>query len=70
MLNIFRNIFLFYYEWFRDLSKLSKKLWLIIIIKTVVILTVLNIFFPDFLWQFETQEEKINVISNSLLNVE
>jgi len=69
MANIFKTIFNFYYEGFKNLTSISKKLWLLIFIKTAIILTVLNIFFPDLLWQFNTDEEKIDAVSTSLLNI-
>jgi hypothetical protein len=38
------------------------------LVKTAIILTVLIIFFPDLLWQYNTEEEKANAVSSSLLN--
>jgi len=49
MENIFKNIFCFYRDGFRNLTPLSKKLWLLIIIKSTIILVILNLFFPDLL---------------------
>jgi len=69
MANIFKTIFNFYYEGFKNLTSISKKLWLLIFIKTAIILTILNIFFPDLLWKFNTDEEKSEAVSNSLLNI-
>ncbi len=48
---MFKKIFYFYYDWFKNLKKDSKILWLLIFVKTIIILTVLLIFFPSFLWQ-------------------
>jgi len=70
MVNIFKVIFNFYYEGFKNLTSISRKLWLLIFIKTAIILTVLILFFPDILWQYDTDEEKSDVVSNSLLNIE
>jgi len=67
MENILKNIFCFYRDGFRNLTPLSKKLWLLIIIKSTIILVILNLFFPDLLWKYETQEEKSEAVSNSLL---
>ena len=69
MLNIFKKISNFYYEGFRWLSVISKKLWLLIIVKSIVFLFILNLFFPDLLNQYNTEEEKIDYVSNSLLNI-
>jgi len=69
MANIFKSIFNFYYEWFKNLTSLSKKLWLLIFIKTAIVLTVLIIFFPDKLGQYNTDAEKSDAVSNSLLNI-
>ena len=69
MANVFKTIFNFYYEGFKNLTSTSKKLWLLIFVKTTIILTVLIIFFPDMLWQYDTEEEKANAVSDSLLNI-
>ena len=66
---MFKKIFYFYYNWFKNLKKDSKILWLLIFAKTTIILIVLLTFFPDFLWQFETKEEKSDAVSKSLLNI-
>jgi len=67
-MNIFKNIFNFYYEGFKNLTSISRKLWFLIIVKTVVILTVLVIFFPAFLSQYDTEEEKSDAVAESLLS--
>lgn len=47
--DVFRSIFLFYYEGFRSMT-FGKKLWAIILIKLFIIFIVLRLFFfPDFL---------------------
>lgn len=69
MANIFKNIFKFYYEGFINLTSVSRKLWLLIFIKTAIIMTVLILYFPDMLWQYNTDEEKSDAVSNSLLNI-
>ena len=70
MANILKTIFNFYYEGFKNLTSVSRKLWLLIFIKTAIIMTVLILYFPDMLWQYDTEEEKANAVSNSLLNIE
>ncbi len=67
-MKIFKKFFNFYYNWFKNLSKDSKKLWTLVLIKSLIILVVLNIFFPNILWKFKTQEEKSEFVSKSLLN--
>jgi len=69
MANIFKSIYNFYYEGFKNLTSISRKLWLLIIIKTAIIMTVLILFFPDMLWEYNTDEEKADAVSNSLLNI-
>jgi hypothetical protein len=66
-MKILKNIFSFYYNWFKNLSKDSKKLWILIIVKSTIILIVLLIFFPDILWQFKTDEEKASFVEKNLL---
>ena len=70
MANILKTIFNFYYEGFKNLTSVSRKLWLLIFIKTAIIMTVLILYFPDVLNQYDTDEEKANAVSNSLLNIE
>lgn len=69
MANIFKSIFNFYYEGFKNLTSNGKKLWLLIFVKTAIILTVLNIFFPNLLSQYSTDGEKSDAVSSSLLNI-
>ncbi len=66
-MNILKNIFLFYYNWFRNLTSTSKKLWILIVIKSLLILTVLFLFFPNVLDGFETDKEKSDFVANNLL---
>jgi hypothetical protein len=68
MLGLLKNIYLFYYEGFKNLTSTSKKLWILIFIKSTLILTVLFLFFPDVLSQYSTDEEKSDVVADSLLN--
>jgi hypothetical protein len=69
MANILKTIFNFYYEGFKNLTSVSRKLWLLMFIKTVIIMTVLTLFFPDILWEYDTDTEKGNAVSSSLLNI-
>ena len=66
-MNIFKNIFLFYYEWFKNLTSTSKKLWILILIKSALILTVLFLFFPHILDKYETPQDKADYVADNLL---
>jgi flagellar basal body-associated protein FliL len=68
MLGLLKSIYLFYYEGFKNLTNTSKKLWILIIIKSTLILIVLFLFFPDVLSKYETDEQKSEVVADSLLN--
>lgn len=52
------------------MSKPSKKLWMIIIIKLVIMFAILKVFFfPDFLnSKYNTDEEKSNHVIEQLIN--
>jgi len=67
MLGIFKKIFFFYYDWFRNLSSTSKKLWILIIIKSTIILTVLFLFFPNVLDKYKTEDAKASFVADNLL---
>ncbi len=69
MTNIIKSIYIFYYEGFKNLTSFSRKLWLLMIIKTALIMTVLLLFFPDLLWKYHSDEVKADVVSESLLNI-
>jgi quinol-cytochrome oxidoreductase complex cytochrome b subunit len=66
-MQILKNIFLFYYNGFKNLTSTSRKLWILIIIKSSLILAVLFLFFPDVLDKYDTQEQKAEVVANNLL---
>jgi len=66
-MQILKNIFMFYYEGFKNLSSTSKKLWIFIIIKATIIMTVLLLFFPNILDKFETDEQKADFVADNLL---
>jgi len=69
MLGLLKSIWLFYYNWFKNLTNTSKRLWILIFVKSTIILTVLYLFFPNILAKYNTPQEKSNVVANSLLNV-
>jgi len=68
MLGLFKNIYMFYYEGFKNLTSTSKRLWILIFVKSTLILTVLFLFFPDVLSQYSSDEERSDVVADSLLN--
>ncbi len=67
MLGLFKKVFYFYYDWFRNLTSTSKKLWILIFVKSTIILIVLFLFFPDMLSKYETKEQKASVVADNLL---
>ncbi len=68
-MNIIKNIFLFYYNGFKNLTSTSRKLWLLIWIKSAIILIVLFLFFPRYFNQFETENQKSDAVSENILNI-
>jgi uncharacterized membrane protein len=67
----FRNLFLFYYEGFRNMSGWGKKVWLVILIKLFIIFVVLRLFFfPDLLKTgFRSDAERSTYVRNQILNI-
>jgi len=65
---IFRKIYNFYYDGFRNLSITSRKLWLIIFVKLFIMFAILKLFFfPDFLkTKFKTNSERSNYVIEQL----
>lgn len=66
--NILIRIFRFYYEGFRNLDKLGKQVWLIILVKLLIMFLVLKLFFfKDFLnSKFDSEEQKSEFILEQL----
>ena len=66
-----KKIFSFYLEGFRNMSKSSKRLWLIIFIKLFIMFAILKIFFfKDFLnTRFDSQKEKSEYVSKQLTKI-
>lgn len=70
-MNIFKKIFIFYVDGFRNIDSLGKKVWIIIAIKLFIIFAILRLFFfPDFLnSKYDTEKEKgDHVIENITIN--
>ena len=62
------RVFQFYAEGFREM-RLGKTLWLIILLKLFIMFLVLKLFFfPNFLGQFDTDDEKEEYVSNELIH--
>jgi len=69
-MKIIKNIFYFYIDGFKNKSKLSRRLWLIILIKLFIMFAILKLFFfPNFLnTNFSSDEKKSDHIINVLTN--
>ncbi|HKL38821.1 MAG TPA: DUF4492 domain-containing protein [Bacteroidales bacterium] len=59
-MHIIRQIWQFYYEGFRNMGPLGKKLWIIVLIKLFIMFAILRLFFfPDVLQQqFSSDKER------------
>lgn len=66
--NIFKRVFNFYYNGFRDMPRYGVQLWILILLKLFIMFGILKIFFfPDVLeTKFETDEEKSKYIIEQL----
>ncbi len=67
-MNLLKRIINFYIDGFRNLDKVSIKLWIIIGIKLFIMFAILKLFFfPDFLnSRFDTDKEKSEYVIQSL----
>ena len=67
--NIFKRIWNFYYEGFKNMTTLGKTLWIIIAIKLFIMFFVLKLFFfMSDLREYDTIEEKSNKVIENLTN--
>ncbi len=68
---MFKKVFVFYRDGFKSQSKTSKRLWLIIIVKLIIMFAILKIFFfKDFLnSKAKTEEEKSQYIINKITDI-
>jgi len=66
--NLIVRAFNFYYEGFRNLSPLGKRLWIIILIKLFIMFAILKLFFfPDFLdTNFDSDKERSDHVIEQL----
>ena len=67
-MNLVKRIINFYIDGFRNLDKVSIKLWIIIGIKLFIMFAILKLFFfPDFLnSRFDTDKQKSEYVIQSL----
>ena len=67
-MNIIKKVYRFYLDGFKNQSKISKRLWLIIIVKLFIMFAVLKIFFfRDYLDSKDlSNKEKSEFIINNL----
>ncbi|MDM8158971.1 DUF4492 domain-containing protein [Labilibaculum sp. K2S] len=65
-----KTIWEFYYEGFRNQSKWSRQLWLIILIKLFVMFFILKLlFFPNFLkTKYDNDQERSDYVIDQLTN--
>ncbi|MDD3272777.1 MAG: DUF4492 domain-containing protein [Bacteroidales bacterium] len=67
--NIFKRIWIFYYDGFKNMTSLGRTLWLIIIIKLFIMFFVLKLFFfKSDLREYNTFEEKSDKVIENLTN--
>lgn len=67
--NIFKRVFYFYYDGFRNMT-VGKSLWLIILIKLFIMFAILKVFFfPNYLkTNFDTDEERSDHVIEQITN--
>ena len=70
-MNIFKQIFRFYYDGFSNLPRWGKQAWLVILIKLFILFVVLKIFFfPNFLkTNFKNDLDRSNHVLENLTNI-
>lgn len=66
--NIFLKVFDFYYQGFRNMSKSSKTLWIIILVKLFIMFVIIKLLFmPDILKKkFENDKERGEFVLDQL----
>ncbi|HPG73472.1 MAG TPA: DUF4492 domain-containing protein [Bacteroidales bacterium] len=69
-MKVFRNIFYFYYDGFRNMPRWGRMAWAIILLKGIIVFVLVKfIFFPNFLKKnFDTDEERSNYVLEQLTN--
>ncbi len=68
-MNVFKRVFRFYYEGFRDMPRWGRQMWLIILVKGfVVFILVKFIFFPNHLKKnFDTDQQRSEYVIDQLI---
>ena len=68
-MSIFKRIWLFYYEGFKNMPKWGRLMWTIILIKGfIVFIIVRSLFFPNYLkTNFKTDKERSEHVINELI---
>ncbi len=67
MKNALMNIWYLYYDGFRNMT-IGKTLWLIILVKLFVMFFILKLFFfPNYLRELPTEEDKGNFVGSELI---
>jgi len=71
-IRVFRELFYFYFDGFRSLSKWGRQVWIIILVKLFIMFIILKIFFfPDFLKvNFSSDAERSDYIIQQLTDKE
>ncbi len=68
--NPIKFMVLLYVDGFKNMSTMSKTLWIIAVLKIAIMFGVLKtFFFKEHLSQFKTKQEKIEHISNNLTTI-
>jgi len=69
--NIFKRVFLFYYNGFRNMPEYGVKLWLIILLKLFVIFIILKfLFFNDTLkTKFDNDKDRSEFVLDKLTDI-
>ncbi len=68
IMNFFKRVWNLYYEGFKNMGPVGKKLWLIILIKLFIMFAILRLFFfPDILEEnFSSDKERSDHIINEI----
>lgn len=66
---IFKRIWLFYYEGFKNMPKWGRLMWTIILIKGFIVFVIVrSLFFPNYLkTNFKTDKERSKHVINELI---
>lgn len=67
--SMLHKIFLFYYDGFRSMTTIGKKLWILIVVKLFLFFVIMKlVFFPNLLHRdFKTDKERAQHVRQELL---